>query len=54
MESKNSLKEIFKSYDREIIELYGTLLKLEKESANNRNDNAVIQTILLKIKGELK
>lgn len=54
MESKNSLKEIFKNYDPEIIKLYGMLLKLEKESLNNRNDNAIIQTIILRIKGELQ
>lgn len=54
MDSKNALREIFKNYDPEIIKLYSNLLRLEKESLNNRNENAVIQSILQRIKGDLE
>lgn len=53
MQSKETLKEIFQKYDPELIILYRDLLELEKESLNNRNQNAVIQSIVQRIRGEL-
>lgn len=54
MEAKSALREIFKEHDQDTIKLYSELLKLEKDNLNNRHENEVIQTILLKIKEDVK
>lgn len=53
MDTKETLKEIFLKYNPDLVKLYSDLLILEKESLNNRNQNAVIQSIIQRIRGEL-